>query len=73
MSLLDGVGSRLSGGEDIVVDKDLMLLTSLCSPHTGARSEGSQTSLSLQAPDGNILLAMCTSVAVVLDDMSSMP
>ena len=63
--LLDGVGS--SGGEDIVVDKDLLLLTSLCSSHTGTRSGGSQTSLSLQASDGNTATCyVCTSVAVVL-------
>ena len=55
MSLLDGVGSRLSGGEDIAVDKDLMLLTSLCSPHTGARSGGSQTARARTLPDSTLL------------------
>ena len=66
MSLLDGVDS--SGGEDIVVDKDLLLLTSLCSSHTGTRLGGSQTSLSLQASDGNTTTCYecSTSVAVVL-------
>ena len=48
------------------MDKDLLLLTSLCSPHTKARSEGSQKSLSLRASDEHVELVMCTSVAVVL-------
>ena len=65
--MLKYIPSR-SGGEDEVVDKDLLLLTSLCSPHTRARSEGSQKSLSLRASDEHVELAMCTSVAVVLGD-----
>ena len=36
MTLLDGVGS--SGGEDESGGQRLLLLTSLCSPHTEARS-----------------------------------
>ena len=62
------VSRASSGGEDKLVDKYLLLLTSLCSPHTKARSEGSQKSLSLRASDEHVELGMCTSVAVVLGD-----